>query len=457
MILVAATPAAAGGVGALYCDEYALSMADSLHRHGQNQKVCFELSVRSLPVNRGYLVVAGLEPALAHLEHLRFSADDLAWLAGTGAWRPEFVDWLASMRFTGDVEAIAEGTVAGAGTPLLRLTAPRIEATLVEGALLAMVNHETTVASKTARIVEAAAGRPVYDFSLRRLQGPEAGPGVARGAYIAGAAGTATVIAGRRYGIPTTGTMAHHFVLSFGEDGEQLAFEQFLRDHPERAALLVDTYDTLRGVHRAVAASQATGVALTGVRLDSGDIDALARRARAILDAAGMQRTGIIASNELDEWSIRELVEAGAPVDSFGVGTRLGTSADAPSLSAVYKLVAQWRDGVVEPVMKRSASKSNDPGVHQVWRERGGDLVGLVGERRSGTPLLEPVMRGGRRTRPEPSLTAARERCRQQREALPAAMRRLDEPATWPVRRSRALEALRGRLTALPVDAEAVA
>ncbi|MFN2451288.1 MAG: nicotinate phosphoribosyltransferase [Candidatus Dormibacteria bacterium] len=450
-------PAAAGGVGALYCDEYALSMADSMHRHGQNGQVSFELSVRSLPAQRGYLVVAGLEPALEHLENLHFTPDDLEWLAGTGAWRPEFLAWLSTFRFTGDVDAIPEGTVAGAGMPLLRLTAPRIQATLVEGALLAMVNHETTVASKTSRIVEAAAGRPVYDFSLRRLQGPEAGPGVARGAYIAGAAGTATVVAGRRYGIPTTGTMAHHYVLGFGEDGEQLAFEQFLRDHPERAAVLVDTYDTLRGVHRAVAAAQATGVALAGVRLDSGDIDALARQARAILDAAGTTATQIVASNELDEWSIRELVEAGAPVDSFGVGTRLGTSSDAPSLSAVYKLVAQWRNGVVEPVMKRSAGKGNDPGMHQVWRDRHGDLVGLAGERRSGTPLLAPVMREGERLRPCPALTEARERCRAQREALPAAVRRLDEPEAWRVRRSRALEALRSRLTALPADAEEVA
>ncbi|MBV9101316.1 MAG: nicotinate phosphoribosyltransferase [Candidatus Dormibacteraeota bacterium] len=429
---------------ALFCDEYELTMAQSFWRHRQNGRVCFEVTVRHLPPGRGYLVVAGLEQVLAQLCGLRFSDADLAYLERIG-FEPGFTAFLRGLRFTGDVHAIAEGTVAGAGTPLLRVTAPRIEAMLVESALLAIVNHQTSIASKTARVVAAARGRDVWDFSLRRVHGPEAGLAVARAAYIAGAAGTATEVAGQRLGIPTSGTMAHHFVMAFGPDREQQGFEQFLRDYPGRATLLVDTYDTLRGVDHAIAASRSTGVALTGVRIDSGDIASLAKAARARFDAAGMPGVRILASGDLDEHRITELLDAGAPVDAFGVGTMLGTSYDAPALGGVFKLVAQEEDGALQPVMKRSAGKLTDPGVHQVFRTADGDVVGMDGEGVDGEPLLRQVMRGGV-PGDIPSLDAGRLHCAAQRARIPDAQARLIDPAPWPVRRSPQLEALRDRL-----------
>jgi nicotinate phosphoribosyltransferase len=431
----------------LHCDQYELTMAQAFLHAGMDAEATFELFVRSLPRNRGYLVAAGLEQALAYLEGLRFEPEDLAWLEGRGIYRDDFLEHLARLRFGGRVEAVAEGTVVGAEVPLLRVTARRVEATLVESALLAIVNHQTMIASKAARIVDAAAGRPVWDFSLRRLHGPDAALGVARAAYIAGAAGTATAVAGRRLGIPTTGTMAHHYVLAFGPEGERAAFESFLREYPGLAVLLVDTYDTLGGVDNAIAASIATGVALAGIRIDSGDLAANAHAARRLLDAAGMGEARIIASNDLDEYRIDSLVRAGAPIDSFGVGTMLGTSADAPSLGGVYKLVAQSERGVDRPVMKLSTAKHTDPGVHQVFRGSGdGDVLGLADESLPGRPLLATVMEGGRMCAAPPPLDAVRAHCLRERETLPAAVRRIDDPQPWPVRRSPRLLALRATL-----------
>lgn len=430
----------------LHTDEYALTMAQSFHRHGQTGAVAFEMTVRSLPPSRGYLVAAGLEQACAHLRALHFDGRDLEFLSRQGVYSPDFLELLAGLRFSGDVDAIPEGTPVAAGVPLLRITAPRIEATLVESSLLALINHQTMIASKASRIVEAAQGRSVWDFSLRRLHGPDAALGVARAAYIAGCAGTATVAAGARLGVPTTGTMAHHFVLAFGEDGEQAAFEQFLRDYPGRAVLLVDTYDTLRGVDRAIAASLATGVPLAGVRLDSGDIAALAVAARAKLDAAGFERARITASGDLDEHRIAALLAAGAPVDSFGVGTMLGTSADAPSMGGVYKLVAQTRGEAMEPTMKTTSAKQTDPGVHQVFHTDTCDVIALQGEDCAGEPLMTAVMRGGEMCCPLPSLAEIRARCLARVAALPPAVRRVDSPQPWPVSRSPRLDELRERL-----------
>jgi len=433
---------------ALHTDEYELTMAQSFLHHGQTDIACFEASVRSVPPSRGYLVVAGLEQVLAYLLSLRFDAPQLEFLGRQGIYRRDFLDHLATLRFTGDVDAIPEGTPVGPGTPLLRITAPRIEATVVESALLALLNHQTLIASKASRVVEAARGRAVWDFSLRRLHGPEAALGVARAAYIAGCAGTATVVAGERLGIPTTGTMAHHYVLAFGEDGEQAAFEQFLRDYPGRAVLLVDTFDTLRGVDRAIAASRATGVALAGIRLDSGDIAALARDARVRLDTAGLREVRILASGDLDEYRIEELLDAAAPLDSFGVGTMLGTSPDAPSVGGIYKLVAQRSGGEMVPTMKTSSGKHTDPGAHQVFHTPGCDVVALLGEEGDGEPLLQRVITGGRLVAGVPSLDAIRARCRERVDALPAEVRAIRSPRPWPVERSPALRLLTDRLLA---------
>ena len=432
----------------LHTDEYALTMAQSFFRHEQTGAVSFEMTVRTLPPCRGYLVAAGLEQALAYLESLHFDGRELEFLARQGIYGDDFLQHLSALRFSGEVAAIPEGTPIGAGTPLLRVTAPRIEATLVESSLLALINHQTMIASKASRVVEAARGRAVWDFSLRRLHGPDAALGVARAAYIAGCAGTATVVAGARLGTPTTGTMAHHFVLAFGEDHEQRAFEQFLQDYPGRAVLLVDTYDTLRGVDRAIAASRATGVPLAGVRLDSGDIAALARATRDRLDAAGLRSAQIIASGDLDEYRIAELLAAGAPLDSFGVGTMLGTSADAPSMGGVYKLVEQSGDGGMVPTMKVTSDKQTDPGRHQVFHTGECDVVALDGERCAGEPLLATVMRDGRTCVELPSLEDIRARCLNRVAALPAPVRDIGAPQLWPVRRSPGLVALRDRLLA---------
>ena len=432
---------------ALYCDEYELTMAQSFLRHGQTGRVAFELSVRRLPPNRGYLIAAGLEQVLAHLEGLRFEAPALDYLRATGVYDGEFLESLETLRFSGSVDAVQEGTAVGADTPVLRITAPRIEATLVESWVLATVNHQTSIATKAARIVDAAAGRPVWDFSLRRVQGPEAGVAVARAAYIGGATGTATVVAGQRLGIPTTGTMSHHFVLLFGPDGELAAYEQFLRDYPKRATLLIDTYDTVAAVDRVIAASRDTGTAVSGVRIDSGDLASVAQDVRGRFDAAGLRDVHIVLSGDLDEYRIHDLLAQGTPVDSFGVGTMLGTSYDAPALAAVYKLVAQEHDGRMQPVMKQSTDKISEPGVHQVFRTSSEDVVGLDDEDLEGSRLLAPVMTSGT-AHAVPRLRDIRERALAEVAALPPEVRRLEHPEEWRVRRSPRLRELRHSLGA---------
>jgi nicotinate phosphoribosyltransferase len=302
------------------------------------------------------------------------------------------------------------------------------------------------IATKTARIVTAAAGRPIWDFSLRRLHGPAAAVGVARAAYIAGAAGTATLVAGKDLGIPTTGTMAHHFVLAFTEDQEQLAFEQFLRDYPENGVLLIDTYDTQRGCERAIAAAVATKIPLKAIRLDSGDLDALSRYCRQRLNDAGMDQTRILASNDLDEYTIEQLVAVGAPIDSFGVGTMLGTSADAPALGGVYKLVRQQVKGKTVSMMKRAPGKQTDPGAHQVYRTDSCDIIDLQGPSEiDGVPLLRTVMKAGQITF-SPTLTAIRERASRQLQTLSEQCLRLRDPEAMLVERSDRLWQLRTSL-----------
>ena len=435
---------------ALYCDEYELTMADSFVRHGQaDDLVSFELSVRHLPSNRGCLVVAGLAQAVEYLRNLRFTDEQCAFLRDQGVLSHSAIAEFSRLRFSGDVDAIPEGTCVGAGVPVLRVVARRVEATIVESALLALINHQTMVASKAVRIVMAAGSRGVWDYSLRRLHGPQAAPEVARAAYIAGCSGTATVEAAARYGVPTTGTMAHHYVMAFGADGEKHAFAQFLRDFPDRGVLLIDTFDSHRGIEQAIAASRETGISPRGVRLDSGDFAALAREARAMLDAAGLFRTLIVASGDLDEWRIAELVAAGAPIDSFGVGTRLGTSFDAPAVGGVYKLVAQGGDdGGAHPVLKRSTLKSTDPGQHQVFRHPDFDEIALVDEQRNGEPMLCPVLRHGDLVADLPSLEENRDRCVAERAWHTAETFRPTDPVPRRVERSPELLGLMRRLLA---------
>ena len=435
---------------ALLTDQYTLTMAQSFWRHGQaHERTSFELFVRRLPPDRGYLVAAGLRPALEYLREWRFSDRDLDHLFSLGIFDSGFLRELSELSFTGDVWAVPEGTALPAQAPILRVEAPRLEAAIVESALLSIVNHQTMIATKAARIASAARGRAVWDFSLRRLHGPDAAFGVARAAYIAGFAGTATVAAGRELGIPTTGTMAHHFVQSFGVEREQQAFEQFLRDYPQMGVLLVDTYDAHRGIERAIAAAKATGVRLRGLRLDSGDLAALARYARRRLDEEGMTDAMVLASNDLDEYRITELLAAGAPIDAFGVGTMLGTCADAPALGGVYKLVAQeTADERPGEVMKMAVGKRTDPGRHQLWRAAPDRfLLGMADEEgpQGLEPLLRRVMRWGSLAERE-DLDRIRARCARELDALPADVRALHEPREIELRRTPALERLIGEI-----------
>jgi nicotinate phosphoribosyltransferase len=442
----------------LLTDQYELAMAASYHRRGMNEPAVFELFARHLPPHRQWLLTAGLGPALSLVEQLRFGPAELDYLTGLG-FAEAFLDYLAGFGFSGDVDAMSEGTIAFAAEPLLRVTAPRIEAQLLETLLLNQINFQTAIATKAARIVlsagggHTAAGESVVDFSPRRDHGIDAAMKAARCAAIAGAGGTSNVAAAMRYGLRPVGTMAHSYVMSF--DAEEEAFRAFMEDTPENAVMLVDTYDTLEGVRHAISAAHATGVRLKGVRLDSGDLLELSRETRRLLDEAGMRDAAIFASGDLEERQIARLVDSEAPIDSWGVGTDLGTSRDSPALGGVYKLVAhQAANGRWVGVAKRSPAKATLPGAKQVFRQmRGscmtGDVIALATEHLPGRPLLVPAMRAGRTVLKEP-LERIRQRAAAELESLPALLRdaRCAEcAAPYPVALSPGLEG-GGRLRA---------
>lgn len=437
----------------LMVDLYELTMAASYFRMGWTQTVTFDLFIRNLPAHRNYIVSAGLASALYYLQNLRFDRDSIAYLRSLKLFSDDFLNHLGQLRFTGSVWAIPEGEVFFPNEPVIRVTAPIVEAQIVETFLLNAVCYESLIATKAARVVTAAHGRGVIDFSPRRDQGAEAAVKAARSAFIAGAIGTSNVLAGKLYGIPVYGTMAHSFVMSF--DDEEIAFREFAKDFPNHCVFLVDTYDTIEGVHKAIRTAQALrqkGVLVKGIRLDSGDLLTLSRQARKMLDAAGFQEVRILASGDLNEYRIHDLVKAGAPVDLFGVGTEMGTSADAPALSGVYKL--SEFDG--KPKIKLSQGKVTLPGRKQVWRftdARGvltHDVIGLEGEEteetEGGRPLLKCYLREGRLLAPYPSLLEIRDRCRQSLEALPRSLRGLQTVRTQRWRMSRGLKALVRRL-----------
>lgn len=425
---------------AAFVDLYELTMAASYFAHGMNEPATFELSVRQLPPGRGFLVACGLEDSLAYLDGFAFSNDTIDYLRSLGTFDEAFLDSLARLRFTGDVWAVPEGEAVFAQEPLLRVTAPLIEAQLAETFLLNAVTFQTMIATKAARIALACGDRAFVDFSGRRDHGADAALRVARAAFVGGASGTSNVLAGQLHGLDLSGTMAHSYVLSFADEAE--AFRAYARDFPDGAVLLIDTYDTVEGARRAAAVAnelRAEGVTIRAVRLDSGDLAALARAVRNVLDEAGCGDIRIFASSDLDEYRIAELLAEGAPIDAFGVGTRLGTSADAPSLGGVYKLVAGPRG----PVMKRSAGKGSLPGVKQVYREDrdGGsvaDTIALADEPGiPGRPLLAQVMASGERLSPAEPLAALRERRAEAVARLPEAARDFKASAdAYPVRLS---------------------
>lgn len=423
----------------LLIDLYELTMAASYLAHDMNEPTVFELFVRRLPPHRHWLLVAGLGPSLSLVRSMAFGARELAYLEESG-FDEAFLNYLATFRFTGDVDAIPEGTVAFAGEPLVRVTAPRIEAQLLETLLLNQINFQTMIATKAARVVLAigggrpGAGERLIDFSPRRDHGIDAAMKAARCATIAGAGGTSNVAAAMRYGLRAVGTMAHSYVMSF--DREEDAFRTFMTDFPERSVMLVDTYDTLDGIRNAISAARAAGVQLAGVRLDSGDLLELARQARTLLDQAGLRDTQIMASGDLNEHTISGLVAAGAPIDVWGVGTDLGTSRDSPAVNGVYKMVADKPDGGWRGVWKRSPDKETVPGAKQVFRSFDGgvmcgDMIALAKERHPGEALLVPAMRGGQLVH-NPSLDEMRERAGGQLAALPEHLRTLGPDVVTP-------------------------
>jgi len=420
----------------LLTDLYQLNMLEAYLDGGLEETAVFEFFVRRLPARRGFLLAAGLEQALDFLEAARFSAAELDWLAASGRFSPRLLDRLAAFRFAGDVEAMPEGTAFFADEPILRVTAPLPMAQLVETRLINILHFQSLIASKAARVVLAAPGKTLVDFGLRRAHGAEAGLLAARASYIAGFAGTATVPAGQMFGIPLFGTMAHSFVQAF--DDERTAFEAFARARPDGLVLLIDTYDTEAAARTVVALAPrlaADGIRIRGVRLDSGDLLALSRSVRRILDDGGLADVTIFASGGLDEDEVMALGAAGAPIDGYGIGTSLTTSSDVPSLDCAYKL--QEYAGVGR--RKRSAGKETWPGRKQVWRNLGadgrmvGDVLSIETDRQPGEPLLEPVMRGGRRLAPPPSLADIRARAADALARLPEPLRRLAPGAVYPV------------------------
>jgi nicotinate phosphoribosyltransferase len=435
----------------LLTDLYELTMLQSYHLGGMHGTAVFEFFVRELPAGRRFLVAAGLEQALEYLETLAFDAADLDRLRALGRFDPGFLAALAELRFTGDVDAVPEGTVVFANEPLLRVRAPLPQAQFVESRLVNLLHFQTMVASKAVRSRLAARGKRLVDFGMRRAHGAEAALLSARASYLAGFDGTATVEAGLAFGIPLFGTMAHSFVQAHGS--EERAFEAYARAFPGHTTLLIDTYDVdvaARLVAHIAPRLRAEGLRIEAVRIDSGDLLAGARRVRAILDSGGCRDIGIFVSGNLDEYRVQALERAHAPVAGYGVGTRMNTSADYAYLDCAYKLV-QYAG---RPTLKLSPGKATWPGARQVYRRTGprglfeDDCIALDGEQDRGTPLLRPLMRGGRRVERAGSLEEGRRLLDDQLGALPAALLSLDPGEPFPVIVSAGLEELRRQVAA---------
>lgn len=434
----------------LLTDFYELTMLQAYFDCGMNETATFELFIRSLPVERNFLMAAGLDPVLDYLSNLEFSPGVLDMLERTGRFSDQFLHSLESLRFSGSVHALPEGSVFFANEPVLRITAPLREAQLVESRVMNLIHYSTLAASKAARCTLAAPGKSLIDFGLRRAHGGEAAMLSARSSYIAGFEGTATLLAGLRYEIPLFGTMAHSYVQA--HESERDAFIDFARSQPSNATLLIDTYDTERAARKVVELAGdlgAEGLIVKGVRLDSGDLGEHARRVRRILDQGGLTETTILASGNLDEWRLRDLVRSEAPIDSFGVGTRMNTSADVPYFDCAYKLT-QYAG---RPRRKRSEGKATLPGVKQVFRRYDAsgtityDVIALEEESYSDTlPLLQSVMECGLRIRPVLSLWEIRKNARREMASLPNSLQELDPADQLPVETSARLSELTRRL-----------
>lgn len=427
-------------------DLYQLSMAAGYFEQKMHDVVTFELFVRHLPKNRSYLVTAGLEQALHYLTHITFSPETIQFLRRLPIFNhvgQEFFEYLKNFTFRGDVYAMPEGTIVFADEPMLRVTAPIIETQIVETYLLSIINFQTSIATKASRVVSSAQGREVIDFGTRRAHGPQAGVLAARSCFIGGCKGTSNVFAACELGIPAVGTVAHSWVMAF--ENEQDSFYKFHEIFPDNTTLLIDTYDTLAGARHAAM----IGKKLKGVRIDSGDLLELSKEVRRILDTEGLQHVKIVSSGDLNEDRIDDLLKSGAPIDSFGVGTEMVTSKDAPALGGVYKLVEQEHNGKVIPRMKFSEDKLTYPCKKQVYRiidkadNFVNDVIGLEGENLQGIPLLIPVIKDGRICYDLPMVHEIQRTTSNNLARLPEPFKRLTDAETYPVTKSKRLEAKR--------------
>lgn len=421
---------------ALLTDLYQLTMLQGYFDQRMEETAVFEFFVRRLPAQRNFLIAAGLEQALDFLENLRFTPAELEWIAGHGAFRPDFVRYLETLRFTGEVHAMPEGTIFFAGEPILRITAPLPEAQLVESRLINLLHFQTLIASKAARCVLLAPDKVCVDFGMRRAHGAEAGLLAARANYLAGFAGSATVLAAPSFGVPVFGTMAHSFVQAHDDEAE--AFERFARSLPGNVILLIDTYDTEAAAHKVVRLAPQLardGIAIKGVRLDSGDLAEHAFNVRRILDEGGLPYVTIFASGSIDEYVINKLLRQKAPIDGFGIGTHMDTSADAPYLDCAYKLV----EYAGKARRKRSEGKTVWPGAKQVFRSydqegrMSGDILSLDRERGGGEPLIRPFMKAGRSLCAAEPLDKLRQRALAETGRLPPALQSIEPAPEYPV------------------------
>ncbi|MEW6671534.1 MAG: nicotinate phosphoribosyltransferase [Thermodesulfobacteriota bacterium] len=437
-------------IGPLFTDLYELTMAASYHEHHISATATFSLFVRNFPPRRNYFVAAGLEDVLNELEAFSFSKDELAYLESTGLFKTDFISFLSGLRFSGDVYAVPEGTIFFPNEPVLEITASIIEAQLLETFLLNKIGFASMIASKAARCIHAAQGRPLIDFSLRRTQEQDAGLMVARSTFMTGFAATSNVLAGKTYGIPVSGTMAHSYVTAFNSELE--AFRAYSQTFPKNSIFLIDTFDTLEGARNAATVASAMkgkGHSVVGVRIDSGDMVDLSRKVRRILDEAGFPEVKIFASGGFDEYKIARTIEQGTCIDAFGVGTKVGVSADAPYLNVIYKMV-RFND---RDVRKLSPGKATLAGAKQVFRRldpNGGfreDIIGLRDDHfDKAAPLLEKVMEKGKCVKPHPPLLAVREKFRQEFSCLPADLKVINEHKIFPVHLSKRLQRMQEKL-----------
>ena len=429
-------------------DLYQLTMAAAYYECKKNYKSTFELFVRELPGNRSYLIAAGLEQIIYYLKHLKFTDEHLKYLKRLPVFKnvsKGFFSYLRNFRFSGNVYAMPEGTIFFANEPVLRVTAPLIEAQIIETYLLSVINYQTLIAAKAARIVHAAKGRDVIDFGTRRAHGPQAGMLAARASFIGGCVGTSNALTAYELGISAIGTVAHSWVMA--HDDEYESYKDFHKVFPDNAIFLIDTYDSIKGAKLATK----IGKKLKGVRLDSGDITSLSKRVRRILDDAGLMHVKITASGDLNEYKISKMLDKGAPIDSFGVGTEMVTSKDIPALGGVYKLVELEKDGKLVPKMKFSEDKTTYPARKQVYRILDNhkkfkkDIIGLPDEDFDAECLLLPVIKKGKVTHKTPTIQAIQKTAKRNISQLPDRFKKLDCKTSYPVTISKRLRLVRDK------------